>query len=186
MTVERYEAIAPDKTVSSTVGRLIRGEKWQFVTVLSEKEAERLTEGQSLSLRAASGVDFDLDATVLRIGKAEAGKCLVVVQGNSHLAYVTLLRSQSVELILQRFEGIRIPKKALRVGEDGTTGVYCRVGLIAYFKPVEVLSQGEDYCVVAPCEIDSNIESNVLLYTLRPGDEVIVSAKNLYDGKVVG
>lgn len=110
---------------------------------------------------------------------------IVVLRGGSHLAYVTLLRAQNVELILARYEGLRIPKNALRVDADGSSGVYCLVGLRAYRKPVEVLWQGEDYCLVRPVGIETSSESLLQLYTLRAGDEVIVSANDSYDGKVV-
>ena len=184
MTVAQYDAIAPE-AASSTVGRLIAGEEWRFVTVLSAADAARLQKGQALSLRAATGVDFDLDVTVERIGREENGRVIVVLRGGSHLAYVTLLRAQNVELILARYEGLRIPKNALRVDADGSSGVYCLVGLRAYRKPVEVLWQGEDYCLVRPVGIETSSESLRQLYTLRAGDEAIVSANDLYDGKGV-
>ena len=149
------------------------------------KDAARLQKGQALSLRTATGVDFDLDVTVERIGREENGRAVVVLRGDSHLAYVTLLREQNVELILERYEGLRIPKNALRVDGEGGSGVYCRVGLSAYLKPVEVVWQGEDYCLVKPAEVETTRESQRLLYTLRAGDEVIVSANDLYDGKVI-
>ena len=174
MTVAQYDAIAPE-AASSTVGRLIAG----------DADAARLQKGQALSLRAATGVDFDLDVTVERIGREENGRVIVVLRGGSHLAYVTLLRAQNVELILARYEGLRIPKNALRVDADGSSGVYCLVGLRAYRKPVEVLWQGEDYCLVRPVGIETSSESLRQLYTLRAGDEAIVSANDLYDGKVV-
>ena len=184
MTVAQYDAIAPDGT-SSTVGRMITGETWRFVTALRAADAARLQKGQSLYLRTATGVDFDLDVTVERVGREENGRAVVVLRGDSHLAYVTLLREQSAELILARYEGLRIPKNALRVDENGSSGVYCRVGLSACLKPVEVIWQGEDYCLVKPSGVETTRESQRLLYTLRAGDEVIISANDLYDGKVI-
>ena len=50
---------------------------------------------------------------------------------------------------------------------------------------MEVLWQGEDYCLVRPVGIETSSESLRQLYTLRAGDEAIVSANDLYDGKVV-
>ena len=89
-------------------------------------------------------------------------------------------------------EGIRVPKDALRVRtqtseqEDGTTvetqttGVYCIVGMEARFKPVEVLHSGDGFVLVR-----STAPEDRETLRLRPGDEVIISAKDLYDGKVV-
>ncbi len=184
MTPAQYDAISPEP-VSSTVGRVIRGEEWFFVTVLSSADAARMREGQALLLRASTGVEFDLDVTVERIGREEGGRCLVVLRGGSHLAYVTLVRTQNAELILERYEGLRVPKNALRVDEDGGLGVYCRIGLRAYLKPVEIIWQDDEHCLVRPGRIDATRESTIQLYTLRAGDEVIVSANELYDGKVI-
>ena len=69
-------------------------------------------------------------------------------------------------------------------GEGGRTvtegtGVYCVVGMEARFKPVKVLYYGDGFVLV---RADSDAEKT----RLRSGDEVIVTAKDLYDGKVVG
>ena len=59
------------------------------------------------------------------------------------------------------------------------------MGLTAYFKPVNILYQGADFCLVEPGEATGQTDSQVLLYTLRAGDEVIISANDLYNGKVI-
>ena len=63
--------------------------------------------------------------------------------------------------------------------------VYCLIGRVASFKPVSIVYQGSDYCLVKPGKIEAATESQQSLYTLRPNDEVIVSAGELYNGKVV-
>lgn len=50
--------------------------------------------------------------------------------------------------------------------------------MVARFKPVKVVYSGDDYALVAA---DSEKES----LRLRSGDEVIITANHLYDGKVV-
>lgn len=184
MTVAEYDAIAPQE-IGATVGKVIAGQTWRFVMTLGTEDAARLQKGQTVRLRPATGVDFDLEVTVERIGREENGRAVVVLRGDSHLSFVTLLRAQNAEIVFTDYEGLRIPKNALRVDETGQSGVYCRIGLRAYFKPVTVVWQGEDYCLVQPVEIESTSESTKQLYTLRSGDEVIVSAKDLYDGKVI-
>ena len=70
--------------------------------------------------------------------------------------------------------------------EDGTekettaTGVYAIMGREARFKPVEVLFTGENYVL-----LESTARSNQETLRLRPGDEIIITAKDLFDGKVV-
>ena len=50
-----------------------------------------------------------------------------------------------------------------------------------------VLYQGEDYYLVRPCPEAMNIasEEQLEIRTLRGGDEIIVTARDLYDGKVI-
>ncbi len=183
MTVSEFTRAAP-LAVSSTVGRMIRGETWYYAAPIDESDAGALTEGQQMEL-AVSGVDIPLPVTVTRLSPPENGKRLLVLRGNSYLSAVSMLRKQGAELVLERLNGLRVPKNALRIAGDGRLGVYCRIGRQAWFKPVELLYQGEDYCLVAPGEIDAVRESDYILYTLRAGDEAIVSARELYNGKVL-
>ena len=86
--------------------------------------------------------------------------------------------------------GLRIPKAALRMvtqestdPEPGETvqtnlvGVYTLVGGRAEFKPVEILTEESDFYVVSPATEGRAV--------LRAGDEVIVRATGLYDGKLL-
>ena len=43
----------------------------------------------------------------------------------------------------------------------------------------------EDFFLVEPVEVENVQNTTALKKNLRPGDEIIVTAKNLYDGKVV-
>ncbi len=184
MTPSALAAVTP-QSVSTTVGKLCEGNRWYFAANVNEADAAAFREGQRLTLRMASGVDFDLPVTVTRVSAAENGKCLIVTESDQYLSYVTLLREQNAELILEEYEGLRIPKNALRVDENGESGVYCRVGRVAYFKPVRIVYQGSDYCLVEPGELSVTAESQIALFTLRANDEVIISAGELYNGKVV-
>ena len=53
------------------------------------------------------------------------------------------------------------------------------VGVKAVFKPVTVLYSGEGFVLVRPASSEKK-------RIFRSGDEVIVTARDLYDGKVVG
>ena len=90
---------------------------------------------------------------------------------------VTLLREQSADITFASYSGLRVPKDAVRVDEKGQPGVYVLEGASAKWKPITILhDNGESYVV----KLDKTSTDN-----LWPGDEVIVNAKNLYDGKVV-
>ncbi len=183
MTPDEFDAAAPE-AISGTAGRLIRGEQWYYAASVPEEDAAALRLRESYEL-AISGAELSFSVVVYDIGEAVDGRCLLVLRGDSRLASVTLLRTQSAELILESHTGLRVPKNALRIDEKGQTGVYCRIGLQSFFKPVELVYQGEDYCLVRPGGVSAARDSDLVLYTLRAGDEVIVTSGRLYNGKVI-
>lgn len=194
LTPSQLNRLKADSATASNVGKLVLGDSWYYVAVMSAAEARELEEaGGSLTLRFAKGAERDLTVTVAHVGTEENGRCVVVFESKSYLAELTLLRQQSAQVISGSVEGIRVPEEALRVvtttqtDEDGNTtetqtiGVYCVVGMEARFKPVEVLYNGENFALVR-----ANQPSDKETLRLRPGDEVILSARDLWDGKVVG
>lgn len=163
---------------SSDLGKLVLGDTWYYVASLSADDAKKLTKGATETLRFAKGVDRNLRMTVQSVSTEENGRVAVVFCGRTYLAQLTLLRQQSADIVQSSVSGIRVPQQAIRVDDDGTTGVYCIVGVEARFKPVTVLwSAGDEYALVRAQGTDAT--------ALRPGDEVILSAGGLTDGAVV-
>ena len=189
-------ALRADSNLQSNVGKLILGKEWYFVAAVPAETAQQLEKlekrGGDLTLRFAKGVERDLEVTIDSVSEEQNGRCVVVFRGDMYLAQLTLLRQQSAQIIYDVVECIRVPKEALRVvtrtvqHEDGTvteftvTGVYAIMGLEARFKPVEVLYTGENYVL-----LESAARSDQETLRLRPGDEIIITAKELFDGKVV-
>lgn len=164
----------------SSLGKLISSATWYFTVAMESSDAAQLKTGRSAQLRFAGTVTDRLSCRVESIGAEESGRRTVVFSCSSHLSDMTQARKVDAELIRDSWSGLRVPKKALRVDENGQSGVYCQVGLAARFKPVKVIFTGEDYCLV---EAD-NPKSETL--RIREGDQVIISARELYDGKIVG
>ncbi|MBQ9459766.1 MAG: hypothetical protein IJU66_07505 [Oscillospiraceae bacterium] len=183
LTPSEFEKLAP-QSANSTVGKLIRGDRWYYAAVIDEADARGLDVSQSYQM-LISGTDALLPVSVSLLSREQEGRRLLILTSDRYLSSVTQLRAQSAELILESHTGLRVPKNALRVGENNQTGVYCRIGRFAYFKPVDILYQGEDYFLVKPGDIHAARESDVVLYTLRVGDEAIITATELYNGKVI-
>ena len=193
MTPSQLNAVKADETVASQTGKLILGDCWYYAVTMSADQAEALRDaGGSMTLRFAKGVEQDQTVTLYAVGPEEQGRVVVTFRGEYNLAQLTLLRRQSAQLIRRTVAGIRVPNEALRaastkVDQEGnrTTaeglGVYCVVGMEARFKPVEVVYSGDGFVLVR-----SAAASDQESLRLRPGDEIIISAKDLYDGKVVG
>ncbi len=184
--------VDPDK---QAVGRLITDNTWYFACALSEKEADGLWQGRTVSVRFSRDWSGEVPMTVERVSEPSGGRVAVVLSTDRFLSETTLLRRQTVELVLSTRTGIRVPSQAIRVeqrtvtdeetGEErevNVTGVYALVGVQSEFKAVTVIQQRDDYCIVTPVPGESEKAARK---ELRPGDEVIVAAADLFDGKVV-
>lgn len=193
MTPSQLNAVQADETLTSQTGKLILGDSWYYAVTMSAGQAKALRDsGGTITLRFAKGVEQDQTVTLYAVGPEEQGRVVVTFRGAYNMAQVTLLRRQSAQLIWRTVAGIRVPNEALRaantkVDQEGnrtaveSLGVYCVVGMEARFKPVEVLYSGDGFVLVR-----STAASDQESLRLRPGDEIIISAKDLYDGKVVG
>ena len=197
MSLSEFRAIRAQRPQAppGAVGRLITNSRWYFVCPLAREDAARLTQGRTVTVRFSLDWAGEVDMTVERIGDEENGQCLTVLSTDRYLSDTTLLREQTVELVFDTIGGIRVPKAAIRVGvqtqtdpdsgektQKNVTCVYTLVGSQAELKPVEVLVQRDDYCLVEGILSESANEARKIL---RAGDEIIVAAEDLFDGKVV-
>jgi outer membrane murein-binding lipoprotein Lpp len=178
LTPDALSSVQKDSSVASDVGKLILGDAWYYAAVLSAKDAASLAVGQSVTLRFAKGAERDFRVTVRSLSGEEGGRVAVVFTGRQYLSEVTLLRQQSADVIRSTVSGVRVPQNALRVSKSGQTGLYCVVGMVARFKPVTVVYRGDDFILVQSASEQEKTR-------LRPGDQVLITSGELYDGMVV-
>ena len=176
MTVAEFESVQPDETDANAIGRLVTSATWYYACVVPASELSGVEEGDRATLTFARDYYQPVTMRVARLGGNEAGSRLLVLSSDRALQNVTLLRQQSAEIVFTSYSGLRVPKSAVRV-ENGQTGVYILEGPLAKWKPITILHDtGESYVAA----LDTSSTDN-----LWPGDELIINAKNLYDGKVV-
>jgi hypothetical protein len=206
MTADDYRSLTPG--AADGVGKLVYGSSWYYVTLMKSSDTEKLSAGDSVTLRFQSGLDRDLTMTIDRIGDEDDGQRLVVLSSDEYLNLTTLLRHQNAQIIFASYTGIRVPRSAVRVlwesvtGEDGepvysedgseekqqVLAVFCLWGTTARLKPVELLWQEDDYLLVKPSDTalaEYTNETTRESRRLRSGDQVITAAADLYDGKVI-
>lgn len=207
MTPAGYRAIAPVPGASGA-GKLVYGDSWHFVSLMRSEDVKRLQPGDAVTLRFQKGLDRDMAMKVSYISEEEGGRRVVVFTSGKYVHLATLLRHQNAQVIFASYDGIRVPRGAVRVDtqpmtdENGQpvldsqgnprtrTGacVYCLWGDTARLKPVTALWQEDEYILVAPDEEALSAfpsERTRESRRLRAGDQVITAAAELYDGKVV-
>ena len=170
------------------VGKLITDSTWYFAALLPGTNTG-LREGRTYTLNFTGDYYGQISMTLERVA-LEGEQTLAVFSCRSHLADTTLLRVQTVDVVIRQIEGIRIPRKALRIetqtvtDDNGNTRqvnrymVYTVIRSQAQAQEVEVLYTDDDFYLVRPVNETSSDR-------LRAGDEVILSSSGIYDGKVV-
>ena len=139
---------------------------------MQDEAAQRLRRGQKASVRFGRYYGQDLSMKVEYVSPEENGYRAVVFSCSTNMADVLSMRMQEAELVFSQESGLRIPRQALRVRDDGSTYVYVQTGLRAEARDVELIHDFGEYYMVRG-------------ENLRAGDDVIVSGKGLFDGKVV-
>lgn len=179
LTPEAFDAVKPDATVNDDafVGKVVSDMQWYIAAEVSFDDSLLLSEGMTITVDIPASAVGELPVTVARVNKGESGEKAVVIFRCSYMsAELSSLRSPAFQIVLKRYEGLRVSKEAIRV-EDGKKGVYVSIGSSVKFTPVEVLYDGNGYVI---CKKVDPLESGLHLY-----DDVVVKGKNLYDGKPI-
>ena len=177
MTAQELESLEPREVPDDAVGKLITDNTWYYVTVVPADQLAGVKTGDTAPVTFASQFYESIPMTVERLGQEEQGGRLLVLSCDKYIQNATLLRQQSADIVFTTYAGLRVPKEAIRVNENGSVGVYVLEGSNAVWKSVNILhDNGETYVV----ELDKSSVNN-----LWPGDEIIVTGRDLYDGKVV-
>lgn len=193
----------PEVELEGCAGKLVSGFSWKYAGVCTAKEAEKFLDAngklssKTVNIRFPGRMENELKATVedLEIDSA-SGLARFVLSCNSINGDLLQLNHASAQIIVGENTGLLVPAAAVHyLKEDGTEsetkgenyipGVYVKYGNIARFckiDPVDEdhpLIQKGEYILVLPKGTAGSV-SQVRLY-----DEIVVSGKNLYDGKLL-
>lgn len=185
-------ADAPGGEMKDSAGKLVNGYEWYYYCVVDDASAKRfIADGGTISVE----IDFDytgaqqIPATVVGVERAsDGGPAKVKLKCDYTNADTINLRAGTAQISFKRYEGVRIAQSAVHIVtmEDGTQqrGVYVKYGNIVEFKKIYPIFETAQY-VVVPAKVqlgsdDASLKNEVLLY-----DEIIVSGKNLYAGKLL-
>lgn len=163
----------------NVIGKLVTNAAWYYAITVPGDTVGRFDNGDSVDVFFDS-LSERFPMTVYSVGEVQDNKLVVVLRSSQDDDKAEDLRQESGRVIFHSSEGIRVPKQALRITEDGERGVYVVVSQKARFRPVTILAEDDTSYLVkaAPTsEEDTRI--------LRDGDQVVLASAELTDGKVV-
>lgn len=183
LNAEALEQIEPDRLRSLlkeerrprdyALGKLVSGTRWYYAALMDSAQADRLRGKSRVSVVFGRYYGEELTMSVEWISAEKDGVRTVILSCGEGMNRMLATRRQDAELVFSEQSGLRVPRRGLHVDEDGNACVYVQTGLQAEKKLVTILEDFDDYYMVVGD-------------ALRVGDEIIVSGKNLFEGKVVG
>lgn len=164
---------------------------WYLVCVIDTDDLINLKENRSYVVSFPENGDFEISMKLERIVKeTSSAEAIVVFRANVLPDGFDFERFQNAEIVIRGIQGLSIPKKAFKY-ENGQDGVYVLVGNVIRFRSVKRIAEKDNYYIVeyVTGEQLANTENNDYETTAEPlslYDNVVVSGKDLFDGKIVG
>lgn len=162
---------------ANAIGRLATDPRWYYITTAETESLGSCKVGDYVTVQFAYDFYDALQMRVSRIGEDEDGKCVLVLTTDRFMQTAVSCRQQSAEIIFRNRAGLRVPKNAIYVNDEGESGVYVLSSARAVWKPVELLIDSGDFFLVREDRSSTN--------NLWPDDEIILTSEPLFDGKVL-
>lgn len=183
------DVIANEKSMragrsKNEIGKLIKGYNWKIAGIIDNSNSV-YNPGDSVKLSFASTPDT-VTAVIESLEPTDDPSEWVLILRCDEMTYdLVQKRVERVEMTLNDFEGIRVPREALRFNKNNEKGCYVLWGQRVLFKKVDTIFEDSDYIL---SRITSD-ESYVCVYDdiiiegvdtaayMANSDEVVTSAE---------
>ena len=180
------EALESEKKEPTTgsIGKIIDGYNWYIACIIDSGKATSFEKGKTVNVIFGDSDDEVVSTYLHSIKKVNDSESLVVFRCTLMNDKLISLRKIIGKIVIDDFTGLKVKREAVRIDENGNTGVFVRRGNIVNFRSVNIVYSDDSVVVVSKPGENSGIK---LPYAhLKQYDEVIISGKELKDGMVIG
>lgn len=149
--------------------KIVDNYSWYFIVPLTSNQVNILSDKNFVNLKFAFAPEEEVRAEVYNIKQEEEDGYLVTFLIKQHIENFHIKRESEVEIIYNCYKGIKVPVEAI-VYKDEQPGVYFLEKATVRFCPVQVIRQ---------------IEEELLLEGLSPGQCIITNPKFFREGQYV-
>lgn len=182
MLKEAFDSKKKEPSAGS-IGKVIDGYNWYIATIIDSSKATGFKKGQTVRLILDDSTNDSVTTYVYSITNVNEKESMVIFRCNLMNEKLAELRKVEGKIIINEFTGLKVSRDAVRLDENGNSGVYIRRGNIVNFRSLNIIYSEDEFVIASKPSADSGIE---LEYThLKLYDEVIVSGKELKDGMVI-
>ena len=187
-TIEEMRQLTPDRLRSlceagrdrkdedGVVGYIMETFEWYYVCAMPEEAARAIDGRSTIELCFPYILSENISANIDDISYFEDEAVVVFRCG---FIDDDFLRGsvETCDVVKQTYNGIRIPREALHLDEEGAWGIYCLNGAMLEFKTIDWTYKGDTYFIAKPADSASR---GLYLY-----DKIVVRGKGLEAGMVI-
>lgn len=182
------------------VGKIIKNVNWYLACPVSFEQAKAISHNDAeVNVRIPYATNDLIPAKVVSVNEySKDEKAVVVLECNYMSPALSQIRNEAVEIQLDTYEGLKVPKVALHDDiikrtttdangnqieeESKVQGVFVKYGSELVFKQVYIKYSSDDFVI---CDEDPGEDLLFNNQTLTLYDEVVVEGDDLYDGKLI-
>lgn len=162
--VDSYFEMVKRGVNSTGVCKIVNNYKWYILFNLDEADAEGFTVGKEYSVTFVDMSEKQIDGKIVSMSEKDSdGRCAVVMSFDKYIDNFTYARSAKVEICKEKYSGIYIPSKALRVNE-GVLGVWVQNEISLEFRSVSPVYRTDEFVLVKEGAAGQGGFKNILLY----------------------
>ncbi len=133
-----------EEPTETAVGKMVDGYEWKMVGLVNAEQVSFDT-GSEVTVKFASTPDT-VTAVIEDIVESDNPEESIIILGCDELTYnLVQRRVERVEIILNDYEGIKVPRKAIRFNKENEKGVYVLLGQRIVFKKIEPIYECDEY-----------------------------------------
>lgn len=174
---------APSAASDNAIGKAVYGYNWSIAIPVTAQDAESFETGEAYTVVISGTKKYSLEMTLSgkSVGDGDGLCSVLVFECDTMPAGFDYRRVQHVEILTDTYTGYRVSSSAL-TELDGVTGVYILDGGVVRFRRVNIIYEGDGYCIVS---VRDTSDENYRTY-LNLNDIIITAGRNLYEGRIIG
>lgn len=136
------------KASKKAVGKIVDDYEWDLVGIVNPKDAS-FNPGKEVKVKLSSTPDLLTAKIADVIETDDPEECVIVLSCEKLNFNLVQYRTERVEIILDDFNGIKVPREAVRFNKNNEKGVYVLLGQRIAFKKVDVIYECDEYLLSA-------------------------------------
>lgn len=147
ITADEIKSIIAESRKESSgkaVGKIVDGYKWKMIGIVDPKATD-FRVGNSVTVKFSSTPNT-VTAVIDNLSETDDPNESIIVLSCDELTYSLVQRRvERVEIILNDYNGIKVPRSAIRFDKDNEKGVYILLGQRIAFKKINPIYECDEY-----------------------------------------